>query len=402
MKDFKVLYVISNPQRMSGSNRSLFELISNLPKNVKPEVLFLGDGLVKEVYDQNGYKTYLKSPGEAFKEYGKVLLKKSLISKIFILLFQLVPFNLWLWKFIRKNAFQIIHVNDRRGAMLSSLALFFNRDKLIHHYRGVSPFSGVINTIYQSLPAKIITVAKGIESDIEPKYRDKVVTIYNGTRDIYKSGSEIQWLQTLRNNNVVILGCFATITPFKAYHHLIEAISILNSKGYKEKFMIIGVGDIAYENDYYCKYVFDTIEKLGLDNIMFSGWQSDPFIFYRSIDISIMPSIDKGELFIDDKLYQIRGNEGFPRTHLEAMMHSLPIIGTDISGVKEQVIDGVTGFVVEPAAPKQLADAMIKLIENKQMRIDMGSKGRERVLELFSTDRYVAEMMKVYNELIEN
>ena len=68
----------------------------------------------------------------------------------------------------------------------------------------------------------------------------------------------------------------------------------------------------------------------------------------------------------------------------------------DIAGVREQVEDGVTGFVVPPGDPQALADALEELLADPELRTHMGLAGRERVQRLFSTDAYVSRVVQVY------
>jgi glycosyltransferase involved in cell wall biosynthesis len=82
------------------------------------------------------------------------------------------------------------------------------------------------------------------------------------------------------------------------------------------------------------------------------------------------------------------------------MSFSLPVVGTRIAGVPEQVADGVTGLLVEPGDEQGLADALETLLKSPALRREMGQKGRERVERLFSTDAYVAGVTEVYRDLL--
>ncbi len=72
-----------------------------------------------------------------------------------------------------------------------------------------------------------------------------------------------------------------------------------------------------------------------------------------------------------------RSVEGFGLVYLEAAAHGLPVVAHDVGGVKEAVIDNVTGLLVEPDRPAQLAAAFEKLIHDPELRLRLGSAGRE-------------------------
>ena len=72
--------------------------------------------------------------------------------------------------------------------------------------------------------------------------------------------------------------------------------------------------------------------------------------------------------------------EGMPRTIIEAMMMQKPVIATNIRGSREEVIDGVTGFLVPPKNVYALEKALEKLILDDELRNKMGIDGRKKAL----------------------
>lgn len=87
---------------------------------------------------------------------------------------------------------------------------------------------------------------------------------------------------------------------------------------------------------------------------------------YESADIFAMTSVNHG-----------RSIEGFGLVYLEASAHSLPIVAHDVGGVSEAVMDNVTGLLVPPHRPAQLAAAFEKLIHDPVLRHRLGSAGRD-------------------------
>lgn len=93
--------------------------------------------------------------------------------------------------------------------------------------------------------------------------------------------------------------------------------------------------------------------------------------------------------------------EGFPRSILEAMRAGLPVIATDVGGVRESVVDGTTGMVVPPGDATQLAKCLRTLITQPALRVAMGRAGRARYEHEFTFDRLVERTTKVYETALE-
>jgi glycosyltransferase involved in cell wall biosynthesis len=92
--------------------------------------------------------------------------------------------------------------------------------------------------------------------------------------------------------------------------------------------------------------------------------------------------------------------EGLGLVFLEAMCVGLPIVGSDVSAVPEVVVQGETGLLVPPGEEAPLAEAMVRISADADLRRELGRRGTERVGRLFNLDRMVEETLAVYAELL--
>jgi len=92
--------------------------------------------------------------------------------------------------------------------------------------------------------------------------------------------------------------------------------------------------------------------------------------------------------------------EGLPLALLEAMTMELPVVATDAGGIKEVVRDGVEGFLKPVDKPMELEEPLSRLVEDEELRIKMGKRGRERVIEAFGLERMVRELEETYFEVL--
>jgi len=111
------------------------------------------------------------------------------------------------------------------------------------------------------------------------------------------------------------------------------------------------------------------------------------------------------ELLVDelrsaDVLLHSSLSEGVPTVVLEAMACELPVVVTDVGGVREAVTDGVEGLLVPPRDPAALADALERLWLDPDLRARLGRAGRERVLREFTLERQLDSLDSIYRSLI--
>lgn len=92
--------------------------------------------------------------------------------------------------------------------------------------------------------------------------------------------------------------------------------------------------------------------------------------------------------------------EGLPKSLLEAASCGRPIVTTDVPGCREVVRDGYNGFLVQVRSASALADALLKLITEPELRMQMGRLGRERVMREFSQEIIVKQVLTLYRKVL--
>jgi phosphatidyl-myo-inositol dimannoside synthase len=103
-----------------------------------------------------------------------------------------------------------------------------------------------------------------------------------------------------------------------------------------------------------------------------------PVRFFGNLPDDELASIyERADIFAMTSLNLDRSVEGFGLVYLEAAAHGLPVVAHDVGGVSEAVKDGVTGLLVPPQRPAQLAAAFEKLIHDPALRHQLGAAGRE-------------------------
>jgi glycosyltransferase involved in cell wall biosynthesis len=119
--------------------------------------------------------------------------------------------------------------------------------------------------------------------------------------------------------------------------------------------------------------------KLGLaDQVSFPGFVAHDEVsdLFREADIFLMPSV----------VHSSGDRDGIPTVIMEALLHRVPVIATDVSGIGELIEDGVTGMLIPEKQPLAIAQAVERMIRDRPAALEMAQTGRARVMEQFNPD----------------
>jgi glycosyltransferase involved in cell wall biosynthesis len=177
---------------------------------------------------------------------------------------------------------------------------------------------------------------------------------------------------------VAIVGRLA---PIKNHGLFLDTIALLAEKGIRARYFIVGDGQ---EKPMIEKRVKELEDRYGL-KVELTSWIKDIATFNAGMDIICLSS----------------DNEGTPVSLIEAQASGVPVISTDVGGVKDILDEGNTGFVVPKKDPEAFAEKLQLLIENKEIRTKMSQNGWNFVRDKFHYTTLVKNMENYYAELIE-
>lgn len=177
------------------------------------------------------------------------------------------------------------------------------------------------------------------------------------------------------------------LIELKGSHIALEIINNLVKRGYgKIKFLIIGEGE-------YRKQLLESIKYYGLmDNVKLLGAlpQEDIIQLMMNCDIFLFPGI-----------YDKTGRgESQGLVIQEAQSMELPVLISDVGGMKYGVIDGETGFIIKEMDIDAFADKIEFLINNENKRIEMGKRGRTHIVKKYDSKVIGNKLIEIYINLI--
>ncbi|MDJ1377155.1 glycosyltransferase, partial [Escherichia coli] len=128
------------------------------------------------------------------------------------------------------------------------------------------------------------------------------------------------------------------------------------------------------------------LSESDVDTLIKSG-----VISYPGFVSNVADWIEKSSVFVLPSYYR----EGVPRSTQEAMAMGRPILTTNLPGCKETIIDGVNGYVVKKWSHEDLAEKMLKLINNPEKIISMGEESHKLARERFDANVNNVKLLKI-------
>ncbi|WP_020402851.1 GT4 family glycosyltransferase PelF [Gracilimonas tropica] len=220
----------------------------------------------------------------------------------------------------------------------------------------------------------VTTANKAWEKRFEAN-EENIKPIYNGVNtDVFKPTPKPR--QTRDTPTVIAV---AQVFPLKDIETMIRSADLVRKEIPGVKFKIYGSLEVDKPYVQKCRKL---VEELNLeDTFEFGGFHDQPSMIFNEGDISILTSI----------------SEGFPYTVIESMSCGRPVVATDVGGIRD-ALEGC-GILCKPRSPQDIANGVIKLLKDDDLRLEYGRKARERVLLTFKTEISVDAYYESYLDL---
>ncbi|MEJ5165528.1 MAG: glycosyltransferase family 4 protein [Thermoanaerobaculia bacterium] len=292
--------------------------------------------------------------------------------------------------FLKREKPQIIHLHKGLELTLFWLASFYFKDLNLVANRGVSFPLKFYNSIkYKSRKVKAIICVCDFIREIVIKSgkinKEKVFTAYAGTdteefNPEKEDGYSLREELGLQREDEII--CQVGVREWRGWKTAIEAFSLVKKERPEAKLLLVGAKD---EN--LIKEVIEYGKKFNIGKEMVVlGYRKDNVRVAAAQTLSL------------DLSYEGVGITGTLR---EAMAMEKPVVASDVGGNRELVLDGEVGFLVPPRDAKSASEAILKLLKDKDLRINFGKKGRKRVEENFSKRIRISKIEKIYKNILK-
>ena len=302
-----------------------------------------------------------------------------------------------LYKFIKKNNFDVVNTHTAKAGFVGRTAAWLARSPLIIHtahglvvHENLSRLKKFIYKFLEKWIGKktdafiVVTDKVGeelVKAGIAEK--NKIHRIYNGI-DLEKFAavkniSRENLKQKFKiSNNDFIIGTLSRLVSDKGLEDLISAFKIIREKNPKTKLVVAGDGPLKNS-------LIQLAENLGIKNyVFFIGWQDDVPGTLALFDVFCLPTL----------------REGFGYVFLEAQAAGIPVVATKIEPLTETMQDGISALLVPTRSPEEIASAILKIIEDEQLKKTLIENGNKNVGERFNQKDQLNQITELYNKLL--
>ncbi len=311
-------------------------------------------------------------------ELFKVVLYKSLSSNFKMLFFILRK----VWKYrpeilhVQANGHRLFYwiflLKPRRTKIVNTIhdPVKHTGDKLSHAID-----DGFVKKAARFFTKKYIVHGDWLIHQLENSHgvpKDRIVSIPHGNFEIYK---RFQTTQVEQDENVILF--FGRIWAYKGLEYFVQAANIVSEIKPDAKFHIVGVGE---DLDKYLQQIEHT-EKFVIVNKRVSIDEAGQY--FQKSSIVVLPYIEATQSGVIPVAYA----------------YSKPVIATNVGGLPEVVINGKTGYLVEPRSSEQIAEKIIFLLNNPDIKNEMGKAAYEFAAHELSWERIAKRHFDLYKSL---
>lgn len=370
----KVLYVITKGN-WGGAQKYVFELATRIPKENFEAVVACGEGeiLPSKLSEKNIRSVKIES-----------LARDISVIKDFKVFFELI-------KIFKKEKPDIVHLNSSKVGGVGALAarvcgvrqIIFTvhglpvNEPRPWYARAAIALASWITFI---LSKEVIMISQKELDQVKkwPFVKNKLRLIYNGIASpnfLEKSQALEKIAQTTGKNldfftGKTIVGTIAEFTRNKGLQYAISAVKEIPNILY----IIIGTGEEEYSIKRQIKFL--NLE----DKVLLAGFIPDASKLLKAFDIFLLSSV----------------KEGMPYVIMEAGFANLPVVATDVGGIKEIISNNESGIIVKSKDPEAINRAIISLIENTNQRNTLAEKLYTNASLNFTVDKTVGNTCLIY------
>lgn len=373
----RVLFV-SHSSKTDGAERSLLLLLRHLNRNhLEPIVVLPTSGRLRAETERLGIRTYeIDSPWWVREKLGIARIAHCLVKEIIAL----VKY----YRVTRLERTDVIYTNTI-VTFSGAISALIRRKPHIWHIREILPGNPDLHFFFSTeilfrfvsrLSRRIIANSNATAAQFQGcGFMERVEVVYNAVDfQEFSSAAPFPSIDGVEPQDwlAVVVG---SLRRRKAQDDAIRAVKIAEKMIPNLKLLLIGEGSREFKD-----YLRQQASRLGLSGrVILTGYRHDVGKILPHCRVLLMLSRD----------------ESFGRPTIEAMASGLPVVGIDSGATREIVQDGMTGYLVSPGNPSEIAEKLIELYQQPDMARELGDNGRRIATERFAPLAYAQSIEEI-------
>jgi glycosyltransferase involved in cell wall biosynthesis len=328
---------------------------------------------LQEAFEKLGIETVIYTPPAPSLRHGLKYYKESRVVA----------------RQLRQAGVDIVHFSDEKAAYHNSLAALLARSRMVCHLRVSYPHLSWRERLCLAPVQSFIFVSKeAMQSFAIPLPATKSRVIYDAveipTAEMTESNATVRRELGVPDGCAVV-GMVARVSPQKDYFTLADSAVEILARHPNTRFLVVGDNSLVDLNRSHYGEVAKRLEQLGIaDRFIFTGHRTDVPRLIAAMDICVLCT----------------HREGFPLSILETMAMRKPVVATAVGGIPEIVKPGVTGYLHLHGNSKELAAAIMCLIEDPRKANQIGLTACEHVRLNYSRQKFIDEISKAYSDVM--
>jgi len=274
---------------------------------------------------------------------------------------------------IKQNRIDIVHSNSRTTQVLGCLISGFTDALHISTCHGFFKIR-ISRRVFPCWGRRVIAISEAVKNHLVKDFgvREEIISLIHHGVDVEKFKMDKK--ERLGADKEPVIGIIARLSEEKGHTYLIEAMPEVISRFPQVQLLIVGEGRMKQR-------LVDLTKVLKLENnVHFLPSITDTQEVFGVMDIFVLPSL----------------KEGLGLSLMEAMVSGLPVIASDVGGIKSLIQDGHNGLLVKPADDKELSSAIIELLRDPHRCGVLGNNARIFIKDNFSQEKMISQTERVY------
>lgn len=287
-------------------------------------------------------------------------------------------------RLIKKEKISLIHNTSFYSNQIAVVAgIICNVPVVTHGQSFVTEYEIKRNLLPYA--SKIIACSNAVKQNLLPYVKEERIKVLWHAIPLPKVKKKIFWLHKdlSISRECTLIGHIGLLEERKRQEDLIRAAQRILQKNKKARFLIIGSAQFGTKE--YEEYLHQLAKRLHVEQaIFFLGFRKDVQDILPELDIVTLPSL----------------HEPFALVMIEAMALGIPFIGADSGGTPEMIQHKKNGLLIPPKDHAALAEAIILLLDNKDVARKIGNRGRVSVAKECNVEKLVSILFDLYINLI--